>query len=268
MFREEFKRAFINYGFLAAVVVGLLALSQGLSDYLSGPPMTSEYLSKLPLFYNNSYDAFIWSQRGIIGLLGPILAVLPFSDSYLNDRTSGFLRNILSRSSYKEYLFAKYCSTGLSGGFAIAIPMTIFFLVMNIVFPRGINTNPYELRIISTPEALGPFGYFYQNNPDLYIFLLIGLGCIFGMVYAILGLSLSMFIENRYVVLATPFVLFMITHYLLALFRQPAWSPLSALVPHWLIGIKWIHIGISLGGIFLASSIGFFLGSHVKEVRA
>lgn len=139
---------------------------------------------------------------------------------------------------------------------------------MNIVFPRGININPYELRIISTPEALGPFGYFYQNNPDLYIFLLIGLGCIFGMVYAILGLSLSMFIENRYVVLATPFVLFMITHYLLALFRQPAWSPLSALVPHWLIGITWIHIGISLGGIFLASSMGFFLGSHVKEVRA
>ncbi len=40
------------------------------------------------------------------------------------------------------------------------------------------------------------------------------------------------------------------------------------LVPHWLIGITWIHIGISLGGIFLASSMGFFLGSHVKEVRA
>jgi hypothetical protein len=268
MFQEETKRAVWNIGFLVAVAIGILAFFQGLSDYVAGPLMTAEYISRLPAFYNNCYDAFIWAQRGLIGLIAPLIAVLPFSDSYLLDRSSGFLRSLLSRVSYKRYLFTKYCAAALSGGIALELPMILFFLVTNIAFPRGLNSNVLEQRILSSPAALGPFGNLYQSNPDLYIFSLIGLGFLFGAVYAILGLAISVFVENRYVVLATPFVLYIIAHYLLSLFNVPAWSPVSAFVPHWLIGVTWIHIGVSLGGIFLISSLTFYLGALQKEVRA
>lgn len=267
MMREELRRAFWNYGFLIAVGFGVLAFAQGLSDYLS-PKLTEEVVLQLPPFWNNSYEAFIWAQLGVFGLIAPLMAALPFSDSYLIDKTSGFLRSLLSRMSYKKYLLTKYFSTALSGGFALALPMVVFFIFTNVAFQRGLNTNIYEQRVITTPEALGPFGVLYQHNPDLYILLLIGLGFVFGAVYAIMGLALSVFVNNRYVVLATPFVLYMLAHFLLSVIGMPLWSPLSALVPHWLIGIKWIHIGTSLGGIFLVSSLTFFLGTLQKEVRA
>lgn len=268
MLREEFIRALRSRTLIIAILVGIASFAQGFVDYISGPPLTPEYLSRLPPFYDNCYDAFIWAERGLIGLIVPFIAVLPFSDTLALDRTSGFLRSLLFRVSFIKYLLSKYVISFVSGGFAVAIPMLLFFGFTNLVLPRGLNPDIFQQRVLSEPNALGPFGVLYQTHPDAYIFSLVGLGFLFGGVYAIFGLSISAYIDNRYVVLATPFVVYIVSHYILAVIRMPAWSPLSAFVPNWVLNINWINIFCSLTVIFLVSTIAYFAGAYKNQIRA
>ncbi|MCB2178577.1 hypothetical protein KQH61_04095 [bacterium] len=269
MFGIEIKRGIVNQKFLISAAVGFLLLWLGLSDYwlISDAP---EYLSRLPAFYNNAHDAFIWAQNtGYWSMLAPLLAVIPYSDSYFNDMHSGFLRSLLMRVSYTKYLLIKYFSTALSGGLALALPLLIFYIYTNIMFSRGFNEDMYNRRLGTNPASFGPFGNMYQIHPDGYIFTLIGIGFLFGATFSIFGLMISLFTKNRYVPLATPFVVFIMVHFFTALFGIPAWSPLSSLTPHWLAdGITWIHLVVNLGSIFLLSSLVFFIGTLKKTVRA
>jgi hypothetical protein len=268
MLREEINRAFISRPFILAVVLGILALAQGLADYMSGPSWwgDAEYLARLPQNYNNAYDAVIWAQSGLIGLIGPLIAVLPFADSFAHDRVLGYLRFVLTRTTYRRYLAGKYFASFLSGGFAVSIPMSLCFLFSVIILPRGLNPDPFQARI-QPSEALGPFGTLYDSAPDLYILSLIALSFIFGATYAIFGLSLSTLTENRYVVLATPFVLYNVIHYGLAILGIPAWSPVSTLVPHWLKNITWVQVITSLGGVFSISTALYFVMAHKVKNR-
>lgn len=266
MLREEINRAFLSRSFLFAVFLGLLSLAYGYADYMSGPS-DPEYLARLPPFYNNAYDAVIWAQKGLIGLIVPLIAVLPFADSFAHDRLLGYLRFVLSRTNYRCYLSAKYAISFLSGGLAVSLPMLLYFAFTNLVLPRGLNPDPFEQRVLSMPEALGPFGALYKSAPDQYIFSLIALSFLFGATYAIFGLSLSALTDNRYIVLATPFVLYNVVHYGLAILGIPAWSPVSAFVPHWLNHIAWLNVLTNLGGLFLISTALYFVMAHKVKSR-
>jgi hypothetical protein len=268
MLREEINRAFNNRSFFLAVVLGVLALTQGLADYMSGPSWwgDAEYLARLPPYYNNAYDAVIWAQSGLIGLIAPLIAVLPFADTFAYDRVLGYLRFVLSRTTYRRYLTAKYIVSFLSGGFAVSIPMSLCFLFSVIILPRGLNPDPFQARI-QPSGALGPFGTLYDSAPDLYILSLIALSFLFGATYAIFGLSLSTLTDNRYIILATPFVLYNVVHYGLAILGIPAWSPVSAFVPHWLNHIAWLNVLTNLGGVFLISTVLYFIMAHKVKSR-
>lgn len=259
MFHEEIIRAFKNRSFTLALVLGFFALGQGGSDYIFPLKFNSpEYLKLVPPFYNNVYDAVIWSQTGIFSLITPLIAVLPFSDSLAQDRVSGYLRFILSRTSFRRYFFSKIVACMLVGGLSVSLPILFFFGFMHLFFPRGINIDEHTARLITSPVALGPFGFTYHSQPDIYILSLVFLGFIGGAVYAILGLSISAITDNRYIALATPFPAYILAHFITAILLIPKWSPLSAFVPHWYIGIQWQHIGLS---VIIASVVSIFLFS-------
>ena len=79
----------------------------------------------------------------------------------------------------------------------------------------------------------------------------------------------STFARNRYIAIATPFVVFILIHFFLSVFGLPAWSPLSTLTPHWLAaGIGWIQMIVGLGSIYLVGTLGFFIGTFSQKIRA
>jgi hypothetical protein len=258
MFREEITRAFWNRTFILSVLLAFLALGQGLTDYLL--PNDPEYLKLLPPNFNNAYDAVIWAQNGLLGLVAPLLVVIPFSDSLSLDRVSGYLRFVLLRTSYKKYFLAKATTCALAGGSILALATFLFFIFTNLVFPRGLNLDPLQSRVITRPDALGPFGSLYQTTPDAYIWSLIGLSFIFGATYAVFGLAIATLSDNRYVPLATPFLVFLLAHFVTSVFSLPNWSPLSALIPHWVLYIRWPHIGVSLVLVWFVSGLLFGVG--------
>jgi len=249
MLRAELYRAFWNRSFLLALVLGVLSLWYGLSEYSEGP----KDIPGAHPFNDNAYDAFIWAEEGPLSLLVPLIPVLPFAASCALDRTTGYLRHVLVRSSYRRYFLAKFVVNLLVGGLAVALPLLLLFGYTNLAWPRGLApVNEARLPFERLP---GPLGYLYRPAPDLYIFFLIGLGFIFGATYATLGLAFSSFVNNRYVVLATPFLLYNVANFVLAVLRLEEWTPPATFVPFGINTTSWLTVFGELGGIFVASVV-------------
>lgn len=262
MIRHDLFRALGNKNFVLACVFGFIALAHGLADY---EPGISARVAHLPPFYINAYDAFVWAHNGIIGIIAPLIVTLPFADSLALDRSSGYLRFILLRTSRRNYLLSKMFACALAGGLSITLPFVVMYGYTSLTLPRGLP-SPEQSRIVSDARSLGPFGALYREAPDVYIWSLLGLIFIFGMIYAIFGLSLSALTENRYVILSTPFLMCNILHFILSVLGLPQWSPGVAFVPHWIDNVGWIHIISSLSLVLLASLV--LIGRMFRSLRS
>jgi hypothetical protein len=256
MFRTEFYRAFCSRSFLLALLIAGAALAFGLNDY---GMYAGSIPDSAPQFLFNAYDAVVRTQNTIIALFIPIIAVLPFADSLALDRSSGYLRSVLMRTSYKQYLSAKLFACTLSGGLAVAGPIIILFGITNLLYPRGLNLNEATQIVISAPEALGPFGTLYRTTPDLYIMALVFTCFIGGASYALLGLAVATITDNRYLVLATPLLLYHLASYTIANLGFSRWLPYSAFAPQVVIGVTWVHVFPTLAAIALGS-LAVFIG--------
>jgi ABC-type transport system involved in multi-copper enzyme maturation permease subunit len=262
MLRVELFRAFNNRFFMLSVLLGLLSLAYGLSDYISGPNPNN--IPGASAFLNNAFDAFIWAENGLFALLAPLMAVLPFSDSFVVDRSQGYMNFILSRSSYRKYLTSKFLSNFLAGGTSLTIPLLILYGCTNVTYPRGFPPL-LNARIPYDPMP-GPAGHLYRANPDLYILFLIGLAFLFGAVYATLALAISSLVHNRYIALASPFLLYLVANFTLAILRLEIWSPPATLVPHSINSTSWVTVFGELGGIFLVSAFCFLISASKERV--
>jgi len=245
MLKEELFRAFRGRRFWLACVFGLLACYIGMGFYFEGKAIPG-----LP-FERNPYEAFLQTiagPSGVIALLAPLVVVLPFADSYALDKDSGYLKFVLLRTGdTQQYYNAKFAANAVAGGTALFIPLAATFAYLWYTFPHGLSqaakTNPLG----------GLLGGVFPTAPALYISFLMLLAFIFGVVYASLGLALSSSITNRYVVLATPFLLYNIGNLVLAILGLTNWTPPTTLVPHTVSTTSWITVFIPLLAIFAGS---------------
>jgi hypothetical protein len=196
------------------------------------------YRSPVPAF---SADVFLHPVNrfilnlyyGEFGFLAALLAALPFADSFLDDSNQGFLRLIIQRTPFRKYLTAKVMAVALTGGISLLLAELIIFLA-------GLS-SPTDWKIMTSTlggafylgEPQGPLGTLYTLNPLFYLLYLLASAFGFGSVYALMGLAISTFIHNRYVVLAVPLVFVQVFSFLeqRSLRLTPAFNPLNGLLP-------------------------------------
>lgn len=270
MLKEEFKRAFSGWRFLLTCAVTFVGAILGILE-LGLPWGTLGNTAEYP-FIHNAFDGFIYGAcYWVLPILATVIAVLPFADSLISDRSSGYVSFILSRASFKKYIKSKFFANLLAGGLGLSIPLVIIYIIINIFYPRGFLPVPepgeFWSGSISPYAALpGPMGNFYRVKPDLYVFFLIVLFFIFGAVYATLGLALSLFVHNRYVALATPFILSQIASFLFDVFGKSQLATISTLIPFVYGRTTWLSVFGELGVIFLISTICIFKFSSKKRI--
>lgn len=241
MLRFETARLLRRWTFWVAIVLGLLLLVPGLRQYNEGPkniPGQSPYLY-------NVYEAFMWAEKTTFILFVPLLAVLPAADTYVVERTTGYLNAILMRCRYRRYVVARFVANLLAGGLAIALPLGLMFIANHFFFARGL-APPHQMRL--RPD--GPASSLYYDTPSLYILFLIGLGFLVGAVYATLGMAIAFWTANRYVVLATPLVLYHVANFVLGTMGLAAWTPPITFYPEGANSSTWLTIFGELGFIF------------------
>jgi hypothetical protein len=256
MVKEEFYRAFLGWRFYVAITLAVLILVFSLFE---STILTPNISGTHPLFHN-AYDVWLRAYEGFIGLIAPLLAVLPFAGSLNLDRRSGYFSHVLVRAGSWRYFSAKFLANLAAGSLALAIPLFLLFAFTNAVYPRGLPPVTESGRQV---ESLwGPMGDLYRSNPDGLIAFYIAVALSFGAVYATLALAISTFVKNYYLVLASPFLFYVIGSFVFQSLGLNPFSPFATFYPHIFRDATWASIFGQLGLIFLVSSLVIFLGQR------
>jgi len=207
--------------------------------------------------YYNAYDAWRVAIDTFI-LFAPLAATLPYADSYLRDRDHGFSRYALLRMTHRRYLVGKFVINGLVGGLAVALPMALFFGYTFSVYARTLPPLAWSGYTEEWMRAVGFLGNLFVPNPNLYILARIILGFLFGFTNASLGMAVSPFVRNRYIVLAFPFTFSLIYNFIFAFLGAPSWWFGYVLAPDLVLDTTATTTLLPLGTILFLSTISIF----------
>ncbi|KEI11804.1 hypothetical protein Z959_13105 [Clostridium novyi B str. ATCC 27606] len=187
--KTEFKRGFFSKRNKIAILLCFLSMILCVFDNL---------IHIYPR--DDASKLFTYTMAELIVIIAPILACLPFVDSYLNDVESGTLKYIYTKITPMKYAITKILVNGLLGGLVMLIGATLSFLVF---LTRGIHVSDSAL---INKELIN----IYTKTPFFYIVLIIFFMFIFGFVISTLGLGMSTIITNKYIAILFPFILYML----------------------------------------------------------
>ncbi|MGL5615116.1 MAG: hypothetical protein ACRDD2_02635 [Sarcina sp.] len=204
MIKNELKKSINIYLILALVIIGFLvnffAMYDDISpsiNILTGADVASlsqgdiDYLNTMSKQYQNTFMAW---RFGIMGyeIVCIILTTLAYSITYIIDKKSGFLKNILLKVKKKKYFFVKSLVNFSIGGLIVIIPTLLSLLLYFIWFDS--STLP-----ASDLKAFFPFGFmsnYFESNPLIYILFFTIILFFIGGVYSTFSLAISCLTNN------------------------------------------------------------------------
>lgn len=250
-FTNEIIRAIKSWRFGISLGFSLMLLYLGVAVFytLDSTPPSGWHFA----FYN-AYDAWIAAMNsGAFVLYAPLAATLSYSDSYAQERSQKLSRYILLRIKHKQYLITKFFVNGLTGGLAVALPMAIFFGFTSLKYVRMLPPLSSSGYTEDWMRCYGFLSQFYLPSPDMYIFYRILLGFIFGLVFATLGMAISAFTKNRYIISSFPLIFKFILAFGVNFLGIPVFSPDYVLIPTGILDSTALTTFLPLGLIFTAS---------------
>ena len=159
----------------------------------------------------------------------PILAVLPYTASYIDDVKSKFVRFFLVRTNYTTYLISRILVCFLSGGLVIAAGTMLAWGVSALLF------SPMEKAAEDTSEATA------------LLLKICGLLFLNGGLWAVMGMTASTVMESKYIAYASPFIVY----YLLVILYERYFPDAWLLYPkNWLAPEIWPY-GVGSAALFL-----------------
>lgn len=214
--RTEIWKALHNWFFWSAVAIGtILSVMDAVEWWQLSKPIYETVLTS-PNVYKRFMTMSI-AQR-FIAITGnmstggrvfytvwPVLAALPFGWSYWKEKDSGVSDQIMIRAGKKQYAAAKLTAMFLSGGLALAIPVTVNLLTVAQIY-RTVQPNVLsEVDIISNGFFLPRLFY---SHPFLFCLVWCGMTFLWGGVTSCLCLIVGH--KPKYMVISTltPLVLY------------------------------------------------------------
>lgn len=197
-FKNELKRALFGKN---AIISFSITLGIFIAAFMKEFGFESiRYISQYPTF--DAIDAFLIVMSSNIVIVFPLLATIIFSDSYLQEKESGFTKFIYTRMPLKKYVSIKVIVNSISS--TLVAGASSLFMLIFLVVTVGIR-NP---QIASyTNNINGPLSYLLDSRGTrlIYALIIILLFSIAYMVTATLSLGISAWVKNRYLVLIAPF---------------------------------------------------------------
>lgn len=199
--KTELRRAILSKNALISFIITFLVLFIAFLEFVHFPRFSINNM-------RDRYDAIYLFTRirhstkaSILVLIAPLLASLAFSDSYLSDKESGFLKFIYLRIGQKKYIFSKIIVNSIVSGLVISLAsfVMLFFLIC-----------VYGIKDVNTLN-LGPFSWIYYKSRLLYATFLILISFIFNVIFANLALGISPWIKNKYLTFIFPFFYYIIS---------------------------------------------------------
>lgn len=241
--KVELSKAFGNKFFIIGLAVAMLfaflsalyniqSFQQEMQTYEQSKQLYSELINPnmplLSLFNHWICEDFDALATSTFFFLYPIISALTYGWSLFDEKKSGYIKNIISRTTKADYYFSKYIATFLSGGAVISIPVIFNFLLVSMFIPAVKPDVFYDIGW--TVRQASMFSECFFTFPFLYVFLRTMMVFLFSGTIATLSLSLALLIKNRFAVIIVPFLAVLALHYgqnVIALdFEIPELSPI------------------------------------------
>ncbi|CEK36221.1 membrane-spanning protein,ABC-type transport system involved in multi-copper enzyme maturation, permease component,ABC-2 family transporter protein [[Clostridium] sordellii] len=261
LLKLDFKRAIYNKQFIIITLIGILIsmlhLWENVFQYADNYSADA-YVSPFTRWMSN--DCFnVYSIIFFIAL--PVLATVPYSDSYWIDKNSGFIKNLLTRVKKSDYFISKYITSFIIGGISVIIPLIFNLYILFMTLP---SVNP---TIFSKLEPIrNMIQNWYYFHPYMYILAYLFMTFMFGGVYASIGLAVSTFCKNKFFVMAIPTLAYILMFILDII-------DCSQLIPVKFLTAGQINLHINMTSIivifiilFIISLILYWVGVNKNEV--
>ena len=139
-----------------------------------------------------------------------LVCTVPFSWSLVSEKQSGYDAHMVLSAGKGPYYLSKYIAFFLSGGFVVAVPLAVNF-ILSACFVPAFRPEPYaDLYYgVGSPYLWGDL---FVTAPLLYVALYILLAGIMAGWWATLGVSLALIVQNRFVVMICPYLVLLFFH--------------------------------------------------------
>jgi len=209
----ELKRAFCNRLFLISLLIGCVIAT---AQFVFVVCDCIQYVKIVPGHYmlsvfNQSICFMPSFWTNLFFMIFPILAALPFADSFFTDRKSGYIKNIFTRTNKNHYYISKYIAVFLSGGLVVIIPLILNLYLTALVIPSVIPDVASQGFSLSGCGAIGA-SVFY-THPYIYFFVYTALIFVTAGLLATIALAFSNIIKFKYIIVLTPFLIFLLSSF-------------------------------------------------------
>lgn len=268
MLKNELKRALTSKGMMLSLLVGMgICAAYGIELTLAASRRYSN-ISSLglyePLTTLVPFDAWfaceITKYYFYFYYMLPIFATLPFAVSYAKEKTSGYTKNILCRTSAGKYALSKYTAVFVAGGTAVTVPLVLNLLWVFTIVPYQKPMPGGNQHVATGITALGEFYYFH---PFIYCFLYLVLTFVLSGGIASLALVISLYTQNFFTVLLMPFIVNMLLESVVTM-DYSSYLPLKFISPM-LSGSKFVYGCIVCLVIIVVSGYIYIKGVEKRD---
>ena len=221
--RNEFRKLFRTKSFwiilaLLTFITATIAFTQStqVASYIGGINSDMPKSENGFFFEDNCPYAYSLNNTWIGALSGeqffttifyfilPLAATLPFCFSYLDEKQSGYLRQMVLINGQTKYFVSKYIVTFCSGFLTATIPIIINLVITACYLPAF---TPDPLEQLYSNQSYGIYAAdIYFSKPTLFIILFTLIPGVFCGLWSVISMCLSMFVQNKYIVVIVPYL--------------------------------------------------------------
>lgn len=220
--KQELKRAIFNKFniLLIFLIIGLMFINTyyaGWNTALNIKKATDISKYEDILFYAKYFgNTFrVWSNSYyMIQALAPIILIVPYILSYINEKNNRFRYFMIAREGSKKYLFNKIIAIAISGTLLLGFSEFLFYFI-TYFFTSPSTKSEYIKDLIYYNED------FFISKPILYFVIIFLLHIVYYFAFTIFAVGITSILKRKTAVIIVPFLLVAIFDLVLPVPLQP-----------------------------------------------
>lgn len=267
----EYKKLFNNKNFylsicaliLLVVIAVVIGVKEHNEEYQLTERIYSQYydeeIVKDVLIFISPHKQWLGFTNNFASelyyLLFPLLISIALVDSIYRERKSGYQHFIFMRMDKRKYYTAKFATTFFTTFFMFVVPLCLGVVLVNLFtnhwdytaytniyigFVEGTLAIPDNAISVFKGDIQPLFSDLLSISPYLYAAVFYIIGGLFASAYVCMGLALSMFIKNYYLMIFMPQIIYTSIWFLAT--NNPKWAPFFFLAPDGIHGDNSISI--------------------------
>lgn len=175
------------------------------------------------------------SSEFYISVAVVLLAGIIFAALFAYDKNTGFGNLIVTRTKFKKYFMCKVSSVFITSFTAVFAVMTAILFVSLIIYSAKAPTQAFNFSMM---QDIGPTRLFFSHH-WFACFVMIFTLSMLGGLYSLLGMGVSLFTSNRFLISISPLAIYILCTLIPQLFsiQSPIAKYLAWIFPGYFTGI-------------------------------